>query len=112
MAKTKLFGLSIPMLLVVGGIVYLLTRKEGQPEPPEPPEPLEGQPAPPDGMGDIDGDGRVTTEDARMAAIYRMGKITLTAEQQRRADVNRDGKINVVDATFIAQFAEGSIKSF
>jgi len=102
MAK-KVFGLSLPMLLVGGAAAYILTRKRGRP-------------APPDGMGDVDGDGRVTEADAKLVAkavgALSRGQDILTSEQYRRANVTRSGRLSVVDALFIGQYATGERDSF
>lgn len=74
-------------------------------EEPEPPKPV-GE------MGDISGDGKVDTTDARMALQSAVGKITLEAAQQTLGDVNGDGKIDTTDARLILQFAVGKLSSF
>jgi hypothetical protein len=78
-----------------------------EPEPPEDP-PTQGQPAPASGLGDLDGDGRVTKRDAEIAVDMAQGKVA----RDPSADVNGDGEIDSVDALKIAQYAEGRINSF
>ena len=48
--------------------------------------------------GDADGDGSVTTKDARTALRAAVGLEKLTGPQTVAADVNRDGKIDTADA--------------
>ncbi len=48
-------------------------------------------------QGDMDGDGTITTGDARLLLQYTVGMVTLTDEQAMAADVNSDGQINSAD---------------
>lgn len=48
--------------------------------------------------GDIDGDGVVTTADARDVLRYSINSITLTAEQLLLADYTEDGAVDTADA--------------
>ena len=63
-------------------------------------------------MGDVDGDGWVTKNDADMIADYVVGKITLTREQLLRADVDGDGTVTIKDGMMIAQFVAGNRTTF
>ncbi len=56
-------------------------------------------------MGDVDGNGKVTTIDARRVLQYASGSITLTPEQVKRADMNGDGKVTTIDARKVLQLA-------
>jgi hypothetical protein len=78
-----------------------------EPEPPEDP-PTTGRPAPDSGLGDIDGDGRVTERDAELATDMYLGKIA----EDPAADVDGDGTVNSTDALKIEQYAKGIISSF
>jgi hypothetical protein len=50
------------------------------------------------GLGDVDGDGKLTAADARRI-LRRAAKLTVfTMEEEKRADVDYDGKITAKDA--------------
>ncbi len=76
------------------------------------PLPKKAKPCPCGEMGDVDGDGWVTMNDANMIAQWVVGNIELSDEQLRRADVNADGEVTIVDAMFIAQYIEGLRDTF
>ncbi|MBR5410212.1 MAG: BMP family ABC transporter substrate-binding protein [Clostridia bacterium] len=57
--------------------------------------------------GDIDGDGKVTASDARLALRAAVDLETLTAEQTKLADADRDDKITASDARLILRAAVG-----
>lgn len=57
--------------------------------------------------GDIDGDGKVTAEDARTALRAAVGLENLTAEQKKAADIDGDGKITSADAREILRESVG-----
>jgi len=63
-------------------------------------------------LGDVNGDGRIDTSDARMVLQFIVGKTTLQNEAVTAADVNRDGKIDTVDARLILQLIVHKITSF
>ena len=56
-------------------------------------------------MGDIDGDGEITTDDAMMVISYINGKIDLNIFQRLSADVMHDMQLNSVDALAITKYA-------
>ncbi len=58
-------------------------------------------------LGDVDGNGRVTSADALMVLQYVAGSKSLTEEQQNRADANKDGTLGAVDARKILQIVAG-----
>lgn len=58
--------------------------------------------------GDVNGDGKVSAIDARMALQYNAGNKELTAEQIAAADVNGDGKVSAIDARWILQAVAGN----
>ncbi len=58
-------------------------------------------------LGDVDGNGKVTSADALMVLQAVAGSRTLTAEQIKRADANKDGKLGAVDARKILQVVAG-----
>ena len=88
-------------------------------------EPKERQP-PCGNYGDVDGDGYVTHIegepcDSTLVARYVYfgwdgikDETSLTTEEEfiKRADVNGDGKVSMVDAMLIAQYVEGIIDTF
>ncbi len=53
--------------------------------------------------GDVDGDGKVSSVDARYALQAIAELKTLTAEEKRRADYDGDGKISTIDVRRILQ---------
>ncbi|MBO5797952.1 MAG: dockerin type I repeat-containing protein [Clostridia bacterium] len=57
--------------------------------------------------GDVDGDGEVTSTDARLALQAAVGKGELSAGQQAAADVDGDGKVTSTDARLILQHSIG-----
>lgn len=59
------------------------------------------------GLGDVNGDGKITAVDARWTLQAASGVRTLTAEQQIAANVNGDDRITAVDARWILQAASG-----
>ena len=59
-------------------------------------------------LGDLNGDGKITTVDAKWVLQAVSGSRTLTPEQEAAADVNGDGKITTVDAKWILQAVSGS----
>jgi CSLREA domain-containing protein len=54
-------------------------------------------------MGDVNGDGKINTLDARMAQQHADGVITLTGNQFLAADVDQDSDVDSADATGIAK---------
>ena len=62
--------------------------------------------------GDVDGDGSVTTTDARLTLQYAAGKIGGEALDLWAADVDGDGSVTTTDARLILQKAAGKIKNF
>ena len=49
-------------------------------------------------LGDVNGDGKVTTADARMILLHIVGKVEAGAFNELVADVNGDGNITTADA--------------
>ena len=56
-------------------------------------------------MGDVDGNGKVNSTDARVVLQAAVGKVELTEKQKVTADVNGDGKVDSTDARVILQKA-------
>lgn len=56
-------------------------------------------------IGDIDGNGRVTASDARLALRFAAQIDTLDAEQQKAADVDFNGRVTAADARLILRVA-------
>lgn len=63
-------------------------------------------------LGDVNGDGRITTGDVVLALRMAIGLLTPTAAQARAADVNGDGKVDVGDALLILRAVIGLINAF
>ncbi len=61
--------------------------------------------------GDVDGDGTLTSTDARLVLQAAVGKAALSEKQNVTADVNRDGVIDSTDAREILQRAVGKERS-
>lgn len=57
--------------------------------------------------GDVDGDGKITAEDARLTLRASVGSEKLSEEQTKRADVDGDGKLTASDARTILRKATG-----
>jgi DNA-binding beta-propeller fold protein YncE len=57
--------------------------------------------------GDLDGDGKVTVQDATLSLQITVGTLTPSTTQQSAGDVNGDGKLNLQDTTFILRKAVG-----
>ena len=58
-------------------------------------------------MGDLDGDGKVTAADARLALRAAVGLEILNEEQIKAADMDGDGGITAADARLILRTAVG-----
>ncbi len=63
-------------------------------------------------LGDIDGDGKVTSADARLALRASAGLETLDADAVKAADVDNDNAVTAADARFILRFAVGLEKQW
>ena len=59
----------------------------------------------PGGKGDINGDGKVTSVDARLALRYAARLQSLTASQLSAGDMDGDGKLRAADARHILRIA-------
>ncbi len=70
------------------------------------PEPTNGK------LGDVNGDGKINTADARLVLQAYVKIKELNNEQKELADVNKDGKINTSDARQILKYYVGIIKNF
>lgn len=113
----KLFVL---LPLAAGGLLLFLGRSKASPAPepePEPPPEPRISPCPP--MGDVDGDGWVTEEDALLIAQFLAGTIYLTPEQIYRAkvwsgmrpEIPREQPV-IQDALVIIKYVKGKIDTF
>ncbi len=58
-------------------------------------------------MGDMTGEGKVTSVDARQLLQHVAMLRDLTEEQAEKADMNKDGSVDVVDARWVLQTAAG-----
>jgi len=63
-------------------------------------------------IGDVDGNGKVDSTDARMVLQYAVGKIDGSALNIAPADVDGSGKIDSTDARLILQYAVKKIDTF
>ena len=57
--------------------------------------------------GDVNGDGQITTKDAKAIENYVAEQESFTEEQKLKADVDGDGYIKINDATYITEYVEG-----
>lgn len=62
--------------------------------------------------GDMNGDGKATATDLSIINQAANGRITLTADEKKRADLNGDGNVNKADVELIQQFIVGLIREF
>lgn len=58
--------------------------------------------------GDMDGDGKVSLQDAHMVLNHVMGRQSLTPAQAMQADVDKDGYVTMADALFILRYAQAN----
>ena len=63
-------------------------------------------------LGDLSGDGNVTTVDALNCIKAAVGITKLDANQTKAADVDGDGKVTTADALLILKYSVGIIKKF
>ena len=63
-------------------------------------------------LGDVNGNGEVTAEDALMALQASTNKISLTADQTTAANVDKQDEVTANDALLILQFATKKIAQF
>ena len=63
-------------------------------------------------IGDIDGDGEITIQDATLIQRRGVEMEVFTALQEKLADVDGDGRVSILDVTcvqrYIAELGEGS----
>jgi hypothetical protein len=62
--------------------------------------------------GDVTGDGSVTALDAAVVLQACVGLVTLTPEQETRANVSGENGVTAYDASLILQYVVGLIKKF
>lgn len=60
-------------------------------------------------IGDVDGDGTVTTKDALMIMQCINGDLIMTDDEFKRADLNGDGTLSSVEALRILQYINGNV---
>ena len=56
------------------------------------------------GLGDVDGDGKVTAADARQILRRAAQLITFTMEQDALADIDKDGRVTATDARIVLRY--------
>jgi subtilisin family serine protease len=62
-----------------------------------------------DNLGDVDGDGSITTKDALMIIRAINDELILTDDQFHRADLNKDGELSSFEALRILQYVNGKV---
>ena len=60
-------------------------------------------------LGDVDGDGVITTKDALMIIRAINDELILTDDQFQRADLNKDGELSTFEALRILQYINGNV---
>ena len=63
-------------------------------------------------LGDVDGDGRITTGDGAALLAANAEMTVLDTQAEAGADVNGDGAVNTSDAVLILQYAAEKIAAF
>lgn len=63
-------------------------------------------------LGDVNGDGQITSDDAELLLNYCAGNTGLTYKQTKSADVNKDGMITSADGLLINKYVNGQISKF
>jgi len=63
-------------------------------------------------LGDVTGNGEITSYDASLAAQYSIRLIDMEPDQIQAADVTGNGEVSSYDASLIAQYAIGLIDGF
>ena len=63
-------------------------------------------------VGDVDGQGYITANDALMALQISTEKFEATTEQRTQADVNKDGDVTANDALQILQYSTKKLTQF
>lgn len=58
-------------------------------------------------LGDVDGDGKITGNDARQIDQHTVGNITLTGVDLWCADANADGMVRSIDKTILNKYCSG-----
>lgn len=58
-------------------------------------------------MGDVNGDGKVTSADAMMTLRYSVKMLSFTADQFKLADVDSNGEVRTSDALSILRYSVG-----
>ena len=62
-------------------------------------------------LGDVDGDGVITTKDALMIMQSINGDLLLSDDQFKRADLNKDNVLSSVEALRILQYINGNVST-
>ncbi len=57
--------------------------------------------------GDVNADGKVTSEDVKLVNQIAVGVVVPTEDQTWAADVNSDGKVDLVDAGQLQDWLDG-----
>lgn len=55
-------------------------------------------------LGDVNGDGAINSEDFNLLNNYMQGNVSLTLQQLKTADINKDGKIDAMDSYKLQQY--------
>ena len=60
-------------------------------------------------MGDLNGDGQLTAQDASLMLQHVAGKTPIDENTLKAADINGDGEVTAQDASLILQKVAGKI---
>ena len=63
-------------------------------------------------LGDANSDDKITIKDSTLIQNYLSNTATLTAYQQKRADVNFSGTVTIKDSTMIQKYVGKEITEF
>lgn len=62
--------------------------------------------------GDVNGDNKVTVQDASKLQKYCVSKVELNETELKAGDVNNDGRVDIKDSTMIQKHIVGLVQSF
>ena len=91
--KTKIILCGLMSVLIATLTIFAVVAEIGTEE------------VPPFSQGDVNGDGKITAVDARLALRGSAKLIELTEQQQKAADINGDGKVTAADARRILRIS-------
>jgi hypothetical protein len=97
----KVIAAGLGIAAIFGLLVWGIKKAEAQ---------HEGREAPASGLADVDGDGWVTESDLQMIKDAYLQRVTLTDAEFDRADINRDGSIDIGDYLMAKRYFIGDLE--